>query len=135
MCSGRSITQPIGGPATDALERLAKRRRSETSDKRSRILDQNSFADIFNELAAVQEDEIFPSISWSFDEDSADGPPALNDNFEPTTAYTLGRKRSRTPQSGLLRSMSFKQDLAQLYAGSACDHIAALTLLSNLGYP
>jgi hypothetical protein len=125
MCNRRVITQPIEGPATEALERCTKRRRSE--NKQSNMLDHSfSFHDVFSDLAGLHGEGAFPSIAWSFDEDEDSCPSALQETLHPATSALLGMKRPRPSQSGLLRSKSFKKDLSLLNSGSASEHLATV---------
>ena len=126
MCNARAITNPIEGPATDALERFTKRRRSE--NRPGCLPDHFSFHGVFHDLVGVQEEEAFPSIAWNFEDDEVDCPSALQEALGPVTSAMLGIKRPRSSRSGLLRSKSFKKDLAQLNSGSTSDHLAALAV-------
>jgi len=114
----------FSGPATEALERCKKRRRPNAPSCCCEALETATpfrFDDFLSDLCSEQ--EAFPTISWSFDDDEV-VPTAFRSTPEPTTRKTLGIKRSRT--GGLFRSKSFKQGLSELDSGSLQDKLSAL---------
>ena len=106
MCNARAntefaeIAQPMKGPATDALE-LLKRKRSAVKQKVAR--DQFSFQEIFGDLTALEDEEAFPVISWNFDENEDERPPALLHTVKSATVGHSGLKRSRSSEPSSIR--------------------------------
>jgi hypothetical protein len=121
-----AITQPMEGPATDALEYYLKRKRCEVKHNSGR--DQLSFHKVFSDLVTLEGDEVFPVISWNFDDNDDDFPSALHDTLKPATSVLIGMKRPRSRQRGLLRSKSFKKDLSLLNSKSTSDHTLPLPI-------
>ncbi len=120
MCNTRTISEAITGPATDALERSLKRPRTEKSQQVPSAHDTTfCFPDLYSNLVASVDgiDEAFPSISWSFDDDSDtdDYSFPANDYLQPMAQSLL--KCTKIEPSTMRRSKSFRTNLADMTEG------------------
>jgi len=110
MCNAKSAMNNIlHGPASEALERTTKRRRTGSQNhSMPPAADPFSSDDLFQSVTPAS-DEGFPSIGWNFDDDETD--------FEPLMATTGDNFRHRIKGikrkcGGLLRCKSFRQGLS-----------------------
>lgn len=114
MYNRRKISDTITGPATDALERLLKRPRTEKStDHRHETFD---FPELYKNLVATvdRSDEAFPSISWSFDDESDNDVFSYTvlDQKHPATHSFLENTKEVT--NSMQRSKSFRTNLSDM---------------------
>jgi hypothetical protein len=103
------------GPATEALERSLKRKRSRTcSDDQ---LKAQSFPSLENVFADLPGQEDFPSIGWDFDDqDEIDSTQDIHRTIRLATDSVVSRKRHKT--NSLARSKSFRTDLCAMNEGA-----------------
>mmetsp|Transcript_65 Transcript_65/g.121 ORF Transcript_65/g.121 Transcript_65/m.121 type:complete len:159 (-) Transcript_65:485-961(-) len=127
MCNVSTMNTPprlqVSGPATEALERLSKKRKLSAPPLPTDELagDAFDFGDLFESVSPEQ--EAFPSLSWDDSDDETPQQPAQD-------SFSSARKRCRSAPSslaGLMRSKSFKRGLC-----STVDEDEAKTEFSDL---
>jgi hypothetical protein len=119
MCNRRSIAETIVGPATDALERSFKRRRTEKSLNNQSIMDSTLYLqDLYNDLVSAVDEEEFPSIAWNFDDSDTDDCTTITHDHLPLSTRSLLQcvKQQQSSQS-LMRSKSFRANLSEMNQG------------------
>lgn len=93
------------GPATQALERCLKRRRTDSPT------DAFSFTEVFNNLTPSEES--FPVIAWDFDDadegDKGAGPKPVEKSLHKRTEEPLSKK-----PRGMIRCKSYRSGLSLL---------------------
>lgn len=121
MCNRRTIAETIVGPATDALERSLKRRRTEKSltVNNQSIMDQKFYLqDLYNDLVSTVDEEAFPSIAWNFDDsDTDDCTTVTHDHLPLSTRSLLQCVKQQQESQSLMRSKSFRTNLSEMNQG------------------
>ena len=106
------------GPATQALDRATKRRRTENAAVKVK---ENKFDFEALFTAASPSDEVFPSITWDFDEKES---TPKGCTVDPVSILPLADKRrsagSKRSLVGMLRSKTFKNSLCDLVSRDDC---------------
>ena len=104
----------VVGPATDALERSRKRRRTEEHPTKNTSEEPFYLQDIYTDLVEnyCHREESFPSIEWSDDDsDVEDYTSALEEHSSLSNTH-LFLHFPKHRDNGLRRSKSFRSDLA-----------------------
>lgn len=128
MCSASNTLNEW--PATEALDRCLKRRRTTTLEKEdnnetSESSGSLSFDSVFCGLSTATGELAFPSISWSFDDDdderqdtdSQEGSSNSHSQCQAALGQATWRLSSSTRQAsaaGLVRSKSIVRDLSRM---------------------
>jgi hypothetical protein len=117
MCNRRTITETIGGPATEALERSLKRRRTEKSLNQPLMDTTFSLHELYNDLVSAVDgiEEAFPPIVWNFDDSDTDD--SSNDQLAPSTRSLLQCVKQQQSSQSLMRSKSFRNNLSDMNQG------------------
>jgi hypothetical protein len=117
-CNLRAVGLVTKGPATEALERSLKRKRSTTCSDDKFVV--QSFPSLDKVFAVLPGEQDFPSIGWDFDDvnDDAgkiDSTQDIHRTLRLATDTAASYKRLRT--HNLARSKSFRTDLCAMNSG------------------